>query len=402
MLSVGLVFLLSPATRSEVITLKTGEKIRGKILSKEDGRLVVQAKTRRVEVELDKVSAIEERVPLLDEFHAQVYRSTDTDADRFFKLSLWCSDKGLFDLQVDVLHWVIGLDPDHEKARAALGFFRAPSGKWVKGKAKNKPGGDSLFKKALTLYKKGEDSKAIAVLKQILADAPDDLDARYLMGEIYYATGKLGHAKKEFEAVVKADVEWPWGHYGLALVSLKSKRYAEAEGLAKKALTLTNDMTPPNHRKAAEAEFYYVLGRSHRHRGASRRMEAEKAYQDAVKRDRRHFRAWTELGILAGSKGKYKEAFNAYGKALSAESNYIPARFNWGVGLYRSGKLQEAVMKLTPLTRAQTFHVEALKIIGRCYHRFNDTKRAFRYYTQYLSKGGKDRRVSQWIREVKR
>ena len=83
------------------------------------------------------------------------------------------------------------------------------------------------------------------------------------------------------------------------------------------------------------------------------------------------------------------------------ENHYIPARFNWGVALYRAGNQKEALAKLRPLTRHPDFYIEALKIVGRCYHRLEVYKQAAMYYTQYLDKGGKDTKVSEWLREVK-
>ena len=109
--------------------------------------------------------------------------------------------------------------------------------------------------------------------------------------------------------------------------------------------------------------------------------------------------AYIFTGGLYGGKGKYRDAFNAFGKALSAERTYIPARFNWGVALYRSGNLKDALIKLKQLTNPPLFHVEALKIVGRCYHRFNDFERARQYYTKYVNNGGKDAKVGEWLRE---
>ncbi|MHC4779553.1 MAG: tetratricopeptide repeat protein [Planctomycetota bacterium] len=395
--------VLVPVSRSEVVTLKTGEKIRGKIVSRGDGQIVIESLKGRHEIALSKVSAVEELDPLLAEYRSRIGLLPDTNADGFYKIASWCSDKGLFDLRDDILVWVIGIDPDHEEARAALGFFRTKEGKWVKGIL----GGDTSkdteaeFKKALKFYQKGDDEKAIEILEALRTENPQFLEAHYLLGDIYVTSGRVGHAKREFEALVKTDTSYSWGHYGIALVRLAQKKYIEAGSAAKTAINLARDVAPPSRRRAMEAEFYYVLGLSYRFQGAGGGAEAEKAFKDSVERNRRHFRAWTELGILYGGKGKAREAYSAFGKALAVESRCIPARFNWGVALYRAGNQKEALAKLKPLTRTPTLHVEALKIVGRCYHRFNDFGRARQYYQQYLNNGGKDSKVSEWLREVK-
>ena len=400
-----LFLILVPVSRSEVVTLKTGEKIRGKIVSRSDGKLVIESPKGRFEVDVAKVAVIEERGILLGEFRSRIGGLPDTNADGFYRLARWCGEKGLFEICEDVLHWVIGIDPDHEDARKSLGYYRTREGNWVKGQGgggETTKGADALFKKALKYYEKGDDEKAIELIERILGESPTYHDATYLLGDIYLTSGQVGHARREFETLIKADPSNPWGHYGIALVRLAMKKYTEAAAAAQHAITLVRDVTPSSQRRAMESEFYYVMGLSHRHRGTSGTVEAERALKESVDRNRRHFRAWTELGILFGAKGKFRDAFNAFGKALSAERTYIPARFNWGVALYRSGNQKDALIKLKPLTNPPLFYVEALKIVGRCYHRFNDFERARQYYTKYVNKGGKDAKVGEWLREIRR
>ncbi|MHC4598327.1 MAG: tetratricopeptide repeat protein [Planctomycetota bacterium] len=405
LVTAALFLFLVPVTRSEVVTLKTGEKIRGKIVSRDNGKLVIESPKGRTEVDMAKVSGIEERDALLGEFRSRIGRLPDTDADGFYRLSKWCGDKGLFEIGSDVLLWVIGIDPDHEDARKTLGYYRTRDGNWVQGQGgggETAKGADELFKKALKFYEKGDDEKAIELIEKILGEYPGHQDATFLLGDIYLTSGQVGHARREFESLVKADPSNPWGHYGIALVRIEAKKFTEAAAAAQHAITLTKDILPPSQRRAMESEFYYVMGMSHRYRGASGNAEAERAFKESVDRNRRHFRAWTELGILYGAKGKSRDAFSAFAKALSADRTYVPARFNWGVALYRSGNQKDALIKLKPLTNPPVFYIEALKIVGRCYHRFNDFERARQYYTQYINNGGKDTKVNEWLREVRR
>ncbi|GEM_PF-3302402 len=395
----GLLFL-STASRGEVLTLKTGEKIRGKILSRTPDKIVVETPAGTREVEAETVASVEERAPLLDRFHARTEQIVDTDPGGFFQLAGWCADKGLFALRETVLTWVIGLDPDHEGARQALGYFRARNGQWLK-----KSGQDvsedlsDLFRTALTCYRKQEDERAEEILKKILDKTPDYLDAGFLLGDLAYLHGKMGHAKARFKELVSIDPKYPWGHFGLALVALDAKQYPAAENHVRKALAASNGVSPVSYRRDIQSEFHYVLGLTFRKRESKHRASAEKAFRESTKLNHRHFRAWTERGMLAADKGKYKEAFAAFQKALDVEKDYVPARFNWGVALYRTGKLREAILKLRPLTRPPG-HLEAYKIVGRCFHRINDFQRARHYYAKYIEKGGKDTRVTQWFREV--
>ncbi|MHC5039486.1 MAG: tetratricopeptide repeat protein [Planctomycetota bacterium] len=262
-------------------------------------------------------------------------------------------------------------------------------------------GGGDMFREALKHYKKREDAKAIEILEELLKISPDYTEARYLLGDIHYVTKKLGHARKHFEEILKSDPASPYGPYGMALVHLIGKRFRDAETCANQAINLAKDLKPIAYQKIFSAECYYVLGMSFRHRDASGIMGASKAFKECTKLNTRHFRGWTELGIVTAKLGKSRDAYSCFRKALNVNRHYIPARFNWGITYYREGKLAESLQTLRNLTRHPDFYVEALKVIGRCYHRLGEEKRARTYYTQYLDKGGKDTRVNEWLESLR-
>jgi tetratricopeptide (TPR) repeat protein len=386
----------------EVITLKTGEILRGKIVSRTGEKIVVEAPpNNHWEVELSRIASIEEREPLLVDSRARFRSAGDTDADGYYRIAVWCAEKGLFDVRETVLQWVIAIDPDHEKARADLGFYRTADGRWLKGTG---GGGatEGKFREALKLYRKKEDGKAVKLLQEIIDQNPTDLDANYLLGDIYYVSGKAGHARQQFEAVVKAGPNHPWGHYGMAVLALDEKKYEEADLLIRRAIGLAASATPPSYRKAMEAEFYYVLGLSLKGKGDASKPDAEKAFRECVARDRANYKAWTEIGALEGEKGRYKDAADAFKSALQAKGRYAPAVYNWGISLYQQGDIEGAMAKLTPLVRTNPPYVEALLIVGRCYHRYGKASQALQYYTRYQQLGGKDPRVAEWLLDVKK
>jgi tetratricopeptide (TPR) repeat protein len=151
-----------------------------------------------------------------------------------------------------------------------------------------------------------------------------------------------------------------------------------------------------------EAEFSYVLGMCQKGRGDGGKADAEKSFRECTTKDRNHYRGWTELGALEGEKGKFKDAVEAFGRALQVNARYDPARFNWGVALYQQGDLDGAMNKLAPLIRANPPYVEALKIVGRCYHRYGKLSQALTHYTRYQQAGGKDPRVADWLLDCKK
>lgn len=106
------------------------------------------------------------------------------------------------------------------------------------------------------------------------------------------------------------------------------------------------------------------------HLKRNRLAKAEKAFKRAIQINRDNAVGYNLLGVVYRRNGKFNEAKEAYQQALSKNAEYANAHLNLGV-------LYDLYM--------------------------NDSKRALHHYEQYqVFHGSADKKVSNWILEIKR
>jgi len=200
-------FVLATIAFAEVITLKNGDKIEGKIIEKTDKYIKLQTKWGPLEIPLTDIQGMEESNPITDEYN----KKRAELADKHFELAMWCKEKGLKEEMKKELESVIALNPDHEGARAELGYVRK-EGAWVK---KNEPKGElkpptsreeliALYQKAIELLQSGKYKEAIEAYEKILKVRPNDATALYNTACAYSLMGDKENAVKSLEKAVDA------------------------------------------------------------------------------------------------------------------------------------------------------------------------------------------------------
>lgn len=132
---------LHSSVAADVLTLKSGGSAEGILLNpNEDPRtkFVMRLESGgEVTFNADQVSdhltltvAQRRYQNLVEKMKASKFAGT---AEGNWRLAEWCQDKGLRDERALHLEAAIGLDPEHEKARRALGYSRL-DGEWIKQK----------------------------------------------------------------------------------------------------------------------------------------------------------------------------------------------------------------------------------------------------------------------------
>jgi tetratricopeptide (TPR) repeat protein len=391
--------LVATAAFADVIRTRDGRIVKGRILGESDGKITVKTLAGEVVVNRSDVEEIHDETSLMKLFGLQVKLLSDTDAEGFFRLGKWCGEVGLFDKEKEVYEWVIAIDFDHEGARSALGYVRDRSGAWVK-MARESDGGSTDFKKALRYFKSGADEKAKKILVPIIAAQPGFLEARYILAEILITEGKLEKAEEAFREMLKIDKNSTWAYYGLGYIRHLAKKHMDALPYLATAEKAAEKIESRLQRKSLLAEIYYLTGACNAALGERNASDAEAAFLKAVALNPKHFRAWTDLGIIYGQKGITKKAQSAFDKAIRSNSKYVKARYNIAILLYRQGEIEKAMVKLYPLTTGSKPHVPALLVYGRCYQRAGKNSAAKKYYQKYLDAGGDDPRAREWLQEV--
>src|SRR5690606_24775046 len=120
--------VLGAAARADVIHMKSGQQIQGKIVQDDGTTLVVDTKFGRMTLERAKVERIElQRLPA-EEVEAR-RKAAGEDAAKLFAVATYAKEKKLDKEYRAILEQVVLLEPQHAEANEALG--RVPyDGKW--------------------------------------------------------------------------------------------------------------------------------------------------------------------------------------------------------------------------------------------------------------------------------
>lgn len=175
-------------SKNVVIELVNGDKIEGEIIEESDAAIKLKTSfgpltiPRRQIKNITKPSALPSGA-LLEKKKAL--------AQKHYELAMWAKDKGLEEETKANLEKAIELYPDHEEARAALGYVKK-DGEWVKGEKAaepekpDEPKGKMTVEELMAAHQEAqghlqaqEYDKALEIYKKILASYPDDLTANY-------------------------------------------------------------------------------------------------------------------------------------------------------------------------------------------------------------------------------
>jgi hypothetical protein len=131
-LAVGLVAI--PVTASEVVVLKSGGRIEGDLVNRDRARTDPYIIVDETGLRLSLSPAQVERVVVKKDVEKQYEELLPTVANTahgHWEMAAWCQEAGLSAQRKTHLEEVVRLDPDHEKARLALGYSRIGE-EWMK------------------------------------------------------------------------------------------------------------------------------------------------------------------------------------------------------------------------------------------------------------------------------
>jgi hypothetical protein len=114
------------AARADVFHLKGGDKIEGEVV--EDLGEAYRVRTLMGVVDIEKERIVErEEGPSPWRLYKEKRRRCSDTAEGHYRMAQWCRKHGLRAEEKEHLERAIGLDPDHEAARQALGYVRETS-----------------------------------------------------------------------------------------------------------------------------------------------------------------------------------------------------------------------------------------------------------------------------------
>jgi tetratricopeptide (TPR) repeat protein len=199
-------------------------------------------------------------------------------------------------------------------------------------------------------YKKGEYDKAIQILEEYLKGKPQDVEARYFLGNSYFGKGLLDKAQEEYQNTLDRDSKHPFAIYQLGLVHLKKKEYEKAEKLFEQGLKL----------KRKEGLFHNGLGLLQMEKGDL--AQADLSFRLALGADPQNPEFNKNLGDLYMKKGVIPLAIDDSTLAevhySLGEAYFMNRDFNSAVEEFRSAILLDAHYSVAYLRLADMYMID--------------------------------------------
>lgn len=129
---VALAAALTAAAAADVVRLKNGTRLEGKV-TEGPGEVVVEtADGARLTLSRSQIQRVERRALPKDLYEQRLGTVGKNDTQGHYALGLWCLQNGLNRQATAAFQRVIDLNPEHAEARAALGYQRVGNA-WIKG-----------------------------------------------------------------------------------------------------------------------------------------------------------------------------------------------------------------------------------------------------------------------------
>ncbi len=198
---------------------------------------------------------------------------------------------------------------------------------------------DVQYQLGLALLKAGKPEEAIPLFHQVIERKPNFVLGHLHWGIALAATGNVKEALEQFLRVVKINPNLAIGQYQAALMNLAMGQLPEAHQLFKRTSQLD-----PNW-----AAAFIGMGQTHMAMGNANEAISCFATASSIEPEDNGIRkSWAATLLTAG---RYDEAIRIYqsiinfGAKVSARERAM-AYNDWGVALFRQGKLEEAAERL--------------------------------------------------------
>ena len=182
---------------------------------------------------------------------------------------------------------------------------------------------DPRIQEGYDLVVAGRIDDAIALTNSLLAEDPENAQARNVLGLAHYKAGRLEPAIEQYQFAIKAD-----------------------RGLAEAHFNLGN--------------AYEMLGRM---------KEAEEAFAAAVREEKEFVLAHYNLGKIYERSGRIDQALAEYRRCVDYDRQYTLAYIDLGKILYESGDMDGAIANLSRALELEPGVKEVRVLLGNAYMR---------------------------------
>ena len=200
---------------------------------------------------------------------------------------------------------------------------------------------DARLLLAILLVEDGDTSRGIALLRQIVREAPGNARAHHALGKALARTGRIADAVAQLDKVIVLAPGNIDAYLDLGGLHLRGKQPAQAEDVLRRALTLA-----PQH-PALLANLGGLLASN------GKTAEAIEILRRALAISPEIPAAHYNLGLALKANGNLAEALSSYRAAVALKPDYVDAHHNLGNLLLDLGRVQEAAAAYEAGTRVR-------------------------------------------------
>lgn len=219
---------------------------------------------------------------------------------------------------------------------------------------------------AVSKRMQGEPEAAIELLEVLSSDVPNIPSILHQLGLSYGAAGKAEPALEALKQVVALDPKYAEGWRSLAEQLSAVGLEAESQRAYDEHLSLST--TNPELQKAAEHLFKKEVNKAE---------EIARGVLKANPLDVTAMRILADVGIKVG---RYKDARNLLERCLELAPTFNLARHTYVISLFRSQKLEEALIELEKLLKQEPNNPNYLILKGSILVRAGDHESALKIY----------------------
>jgi len=205
---------------------------------------------------------------------------------------------------------------------------------------------------ALSLHQAGRLDEARRAYEGVLVAAPDNADARHLLGVVHYQQGAHAIALEHIRSAIalKPDASSYWSN--LANVLRATGEVEEAVRACLEALNLD-----PDNIDASTNLANALLA-------ADRPDEAFDVLTALVQAHPGHYAALNNLGLLHKHRGDSEAAISLFRRAVDLNPDYFDGHFNLGNLLFELGRHREATEPLSDAVALDALSAESHRVLG--------------------------------------
>ena len=233
---------------------------------------------------------------------------------------------------------------------------------------------------AIKAYQKGDYEQAIELLNQYLLQKPNDPEAYFYLGNVYFKKEMMDSAIVQYEKALNLKGRYWEALYQLGFAYYKQGKYDEAGKTFEEGL-----------KTKERGEFYNGLGLVQMAKGMLK--EADFSFRKAISYDQKNPEFHKNLGDVNFKKGVLVIAIQSYQNALELDSTLVDVHYNLGQSYLKQMDFNKAMEEFKTVIRLDPKHKEAYLALGDLYmldrKHYGETRVMYEEYLKFDQQNSK-------------